>query len=209
MYFILVILILGLIIGGAFVTILLINDRRRDPQTKLLDEITAASQPQAGTWPPPPTERAIPGDSENIVREMTAPNEESEMSSDVQFVPIISGCGAGCLCTVIGFVMLTIITARRFAHLIPANTITLAAGVFMVTLLANLVTGYVTARQAKHARRLNVVIAAVILMLVSLSVIPGHQRSLLMGVFMLNWILTIPTMLVGSLIAESRDRKIR
>ncbi|MGI4788403.1 MAG: hypothetical protein ACRYFS_06080 [Janthinobacterium lividum] len=62
-YFIL--LILGLLIGAVFLTVLLIGDRkeaRLEAQRKAMQsQRTEASQPQEGAWPPPPSGSALPG----------------------------------------------------------------------------------------------------------------------------------------------------
>lgn len=61
-YFIL--LILGLLIGAIFLTVLLIGDRkeaRLEAQRKAMQvQMTEASQPVKGTWPPPPSVSALP-----------------------------------------------------------------------------------------------------------------------------------------------------
>jgi hypothetical protein len=52
--------VLGVIIGGVFLTILLIGDRREALAKEREKQIKAANTPQEGTWPPPPAERVVP-----------------------------------------------------------------------------------------------------------------------------------------------------
>ncbi len=60
----LILLVLGLLIGAGFLTVLLIGDRkeaRLEAQKKAMQEqIAQASQPVEGAWPPPPNTPALP-----------------------------------------------------------------------------------------------------------------------------------------------------
>ena len=66
----LILLILGLLVGGVFLVVLLIGDKkeaRLEAQRKALQEqIAQAGQPQEGAWPPPPSASALPDLSQPI-----------------------------------------------------------------------------------------------------------------------------------------------
>jgi hypothetical protein len=135
---------------------------------------------------------------------MEDPSEENKVSSDVQFSPIVAGCGAGCLWTAIGAAILIAIAVKMSAHLTPDDPGWLAGALFLLGLMANVITGYVTASRAKHAKRLHVIIAGITFMVVSMFAILAHHHES-SGAVLLSWILTIPVMLVGASIAIGKD----